>query len=205
MTRLLNRAGPQPGCGHIHPHQLRHTLATQAINRGMSLEAIAAMLGHKQPGHDPALRQDRQPDRRRRVLRRHREGRRPLRPAQPATRRRARPEHGPPTTRTPPHSSATATAPDPPSSTALRSRSARPAPSSRPASSSDPPCKPNTTTPQPRAKTTEPACSPACSPASATAKPHEPMTAITRIMPMSGRLTDPRAHAAPADTSRDVP
>ena len=33
--------------GHIHPHRLRHTLATQAINRGMSLEAIAAMLGHK--------------------------------------------------------------------------------------------------------------------------------------------------------------
>jgi hypothetical protein len=32
---------------HIHPHQLRHTLATQAINRGMSLEAIAAMLGHR--------------------------------------------------------------------------------------------------------------------------------------------------------------
>jgi site-specific recombinase XerD len=31
---------------HIHPHQLRHTLATQAINRGMSREAIAAMLGH---------------------------------------------------------------------------------------------------------------------------------------------------------------
>jgi len=31
----------------FHPHQLRHTLATQAINRGMSLEAIAAMLGHR--------------------------------------------------------------------------------------------------------------------------------------------------------------
>lgn len=30
----------------MHPHQLRHTLATQAINRGMSLEAIAALLGH---------------------------------------------------------------------------------------------------------------------------------------------------------------
>ena len=30
-----------------HPHQLRHTLATQAINRGMRLEAIAALLGHR--------------------------------------------------------------------------------------------------------------------------------------------------------------
>ena len=35
------------GIGHLTPHQLRHTLATQAINRGMSLEAIAALLGHK--------------------------------------------------------------------------------------------------------------------------------------------------------------
>jgi site-specific recombinase XerD len=30
----------------VHPHRLRHTLATQAINRGMRLEAIAALLGH---------------------------------------------------------------------------------------------------------------------------------------------------------------
>ena len=35
------------GIGNVTPHQLRHTLATQAINRGMSLEAIAALLGHK--------------------------------------------------------------------------------------------------------------------------------------------------------------
>jgi len=47
VTRMLNRAGDAAGLPHIHPHQLRHTLATQAINRGMSLEAIAAMLGHR--------------------------------------------------------------------------------------------------------------------------------------------------------------
>ncbi|MEO8830416.1 tyrosine-type recombinase/integrase [Lapillicoccus sp.] len=47
VTRLINRAGAAAGLSHIHPHQLRHTLATQAINRGMSLEAIAAMLGHR--------------------------------------------------------------------------------------------------------------------------------------------------------------
>ncbi len=47
ITRMLNRAAKAAGIGHVHPHQLRHTLATQAINRGMSLEAIAAMLGHK--------------------------------------------------------------------------------------------------------------------------------------------------------------
>ncbi len=47
VTRLINKAAVAAGLGHIHPHQLRHTLATQAINRGMSLEAIAAMLGHR--------------------------------------------------------------------------------------------------------------------------------------------------------------
>lgn len=39
-------AAESAGIGHVTPHQLRHTLATQAINRGMSLEAIAALLGH---------------------------------------------------------------------------------------------------------------------------------------------------------------
>ena len=47
VTRFINKAGAAAGLGHINPHRLRHTLATQAINRGMSLEAIAAMLGHK--------------------------------------------------------------------------------------------------------------------------------------------------------------
>jgi site-specific recombinase XerD len=47
VTRLINKAGAAAGLPHIHPHQLRHTLATQAINRGMSLEAIAALLGHR--------------------------------------------------------------------------------------------------------------------------------------------------------------
>jgi site-specific recombinase XerD len=63
VTRMINKAGTAAGLPHIHPHQLRHTLATQAINRGMSLEAIAALLGPPQPGYDPALRQDRQPHR----------------------------------------------------------------------------------------------------------------------------------------------
>jgi site-specific recombinase XerD len=46
VTRLINKATASAGLDHVHPHQLRHTLATQAINRGMSLEAIAALLGH---------------------------------------------------------------------------------------------------------------------------------------------------------------
>src|SRR3954463_12226478 len=45
-TTPSDTAGTVAGVGHVHPHQMRHTLATQAINRGMSLEAIAALLGH---------------------------------------------------------------------------------------------------------------------------------------------------------------
>ena len=47
VGRIVRRVACAAGIGHVHPHQLRHTLATQAINPGMSLEAIAALLGHK--------------------------------------------------------------------------------------------------------------------------------------------------------------
>jgi len=47
VTRMVRRIARRAGIGHVHPHQLRHTLATQAINRGMPLEAVAALLGHK--------------------------------------------------------------------------------------------------------------------------------------------------------------
>ena len=47
VSSALSRLSQQAGIGHVTPHQLRHTLATQAINRGMSIDAIAALLGHK--------------------------------------------------------------------------------------------------------------------------------------------------------------
>jgi hypothetical protein len=47
VANALSRLGTEAGIGHVTAHQLRHTLATQAINRGMSLDAIAALLGHK--------------------------------------------------------------------------------------------------------------------------------------------------------------
>jgi site-specific recombinase XerD len=46
IGRIVGRIGRSCGVS-VHPHQLRHTLATQAINRGMRLEAIAALLGHR--------------------------------------------------------------------------------------------------------------------------------------------------------------
>jgi integrase len=47
VHRYVAAVAKRAGIGHVHPHQLRHTLATQSINRGMSLEAIAALLGHR--------------------------------------------------------------------------------------------------------------------------------------------------------------
>ena len=47
IHRYVAAVAKRAGVGHVHPHQLRHTLATQAINRGMSIEAIAALLGHR--------------------------------------------------------------------------------------------------------------------------------------------------------------
>ena len=48
VDRAVKRAAHAAGLGDdVTPHRLRHTLATQAINRGMSLEAIAALLGHR--------------------------------------------------------------------------------------------------------------------------------------------------------------
>jgi hypothetical protein len=47
IGRIVSRAGRAAGVPGVHPHRLRHTLATQAINRGMRLEAIAALLGHQ--------------------------------------------------------------------------------------------------------------------------------------------------------------
>lgn len=47
IHRYVATIARRAGIGPVHPHQLRHTLATQAINRGMSLEAIAALLGHR--------------------------------------------------------------------------------------------------------------------------------------------------------------
>ena len=47
VRKAILKVAHEAGLGTVTPHQLRHTLATQAINRGMSLEAIAALLGHK--------------------------------------------------------------------------------------------------------------------------------------------------------------
>src|SRR5262249_55604705 len=47
ISRIVHRVAKAAGVPGVHPHRLRHTLAPQAINRGMRLEAIAALLGHQ--------------------------------------------------------------------------------------------------------------------------------------------------------------
>ena len=49
IHRYVTAVARRAGVGHVHPHQLRHTLATQCIHRGMSLDAVAALLGHRSP------------------------------------------------------------------------------------------------------------------------------------------------------------
>jgi integrase len=59
IGRIVRRVAAAAGVPGVHPHRLRRTLATQAtsFNRGMRLEAIAALLGHPAYGIE-ALRAD---------------------------------------------------------------------------------------------------------------------------------------------------
>ena len=171
VTRRINKAAAAAGLPHIHPHQLRHTLATQAINRGMSLEAIAAMLGHR--SLDMTLRYARIASRT--VAEEYFAvtdkvdalyGQAPVLPADaigPNTARLRREHH---------RLLGNGYCTRPRNSTAPSSRSAKPAPSSRPASSSAPPCKPSTTTPPPTA-------SPAASKFRADPQPNRPGRIMT--------------------------
>ena len=44
IKTIARRAGLT---ANVHPHRLRHTFATQAINRGMTIDVIAVLLGHR--------------------------------------------------------------------------------------------------------------------------------------------------------------
>lgn len=156
VSRMVRRVAKAAGIGHVHPHQLRHTLATQAINRGMSLEAIAAMLGHKtlrmtlvyariadRTVADAYDRVASEVD----ALYTNRPGSDPPREAPPRWRTSL-----PSSTR---NCSATATATGHPSSTASSNRSANPAPTSRPTRRSFRSSKPNATMPPNATSTTE--------------------------------------------------
>lgn len=43
----LHNAGVRAGIGHVHPHMLRHTFATRLRDKGVPLDRIKELLGHK--------------------------------------------------------------------------------------------------------------------------------------------------------------
>jgi hypothetical protein len=155
VTKALRHLADTAGIGTVTAHQLRHTLATQAINRGMSLDTIAALLGHKTLAMtmvyariaDKTVADDTSPSPRR-------SKHSTISPADsPATTKATKCGNFAP--RCTAGCSATATAHDQSKWTATSNPSANPAASSSPPSSSAPPCSGNATTQLERAKSAE--------------------------------------------------
>ena len=44
---MLKRLEKRSGVGNVHPHRFRRTLATNLIDRGMSIQEVASILGHE--------------------------------------------------------------------------------------------------------------------------------------------------------------
>ena len=46
VRKMLNQVAEIAKVDHVHPHRFRRTLATNLINRGMSIQEVARILGH---------------------------------------------------------------------------------------------------------------------------------------------------------------
>lgn len=46
IRAMLNRIGERAHVPNVHPHRFRRTLATNLVDRGMSIQEVAAILGH---------------------------------------------------------------------------------------------------------------------------------------------------------------
>ena len=49
QLRRLTRAAGVPGAERIHPHNFRHTFATEALDAGAALQDVQDALGHADP------------------------------------------------------------------------------------------------------------------------------------------------------------
>ena len=47
VEAMLRKLGRALGVGRVHPHKFRRTLATRAIDKGMPIEQVQVLLGHK--------------------------------------------------------------------------------------------------------------------------------------------------------------
>lgn len=47
VEAMLRKLGRTLGVGRVHPHKFRRTLATRAIDKGMPIEQVQVLLGHK--------------------------------------------------------------------------------------------------------------------------------------------------------------
>jgi integrase len=47
FSRPLARASKEAGVGHVHPHMLRHTFATRLRDKGVPLDRIMELMGHR--------------------------------------------------------------------------------------------------------------------------------------------------------------
>jgi len=47
LWRIVNGAARRAGLGHVHPHMLRHSFATQLMESGANLRVVQELLGHE--------------------------------------------------------------------------------------------------------------------------------------------------------------
>lgn len=44
---ILHHIAKRAGVDNVHPHRIRHTTATMALNKGMPIEQVKELLGHE--------------------------------------------------------------------------------------------------------------------------------------------------------------
>ena len=49
IEAALRKVGERAGVENVHPHRLQRPLATNILNRGMSIQDVAEILGHADP------------------------------------------------------------------------------------------------------------------------------------------------------------